>query len=136
MKTTILTSLICLCIISVAEAETRAVSISITQTKEKKSVVSIWSDEKSEVRTNVSLDEARLVVQQMKGWGSAVMVFVVADSPASLPAVQDVLKDASANTWLVLSYLRVGDPKSGETFAKSRSIEPPAGGDGKPAPQP
>lgn len=120
MKATILAFLACLCLVGVARAESRAVTISITQSPEKKPLASIWSDVKSEVKKNVALDEARIVVQKMVGWGSVVTVYVVADSPASLTAVQDLLKDISANPWLDLAYLRIGDPQSGEAFVKSR----------------
>jgi len=59
-------------------------------------------------------------VEQMQGWGSAVLVCIVADNAARTNEVVPVgdlrklLKAVDENAWLSLVYLRVGEAKSGD----------------------
>jgi hypothetical protein len=119
----------CLAIILVAAtgssaiAESRGVAIVLTRDKDKITKVSIHSDVKEEKKTDIPLDEAVKIVVKMEGWGSSVMVCMVANQTVGLgqsdgvPPLGEVLKLLKAieeNRWLKLDYLRIGDAKGGD----------------------
>lgn len=119
---------------SSALAETRGVAIVLKRDKEKGMLVTIHSDVKEEKQSDIPLDEAVKVVARMKGWGSSVMVCIVADqSPRlgladgipQLPELRKLLEAVDENEWLSLVYLRIGNAKGGDDlvqhFIKSTS---------------
>jgi hypothetical protein len=61
------------------QAETRGVAIVLKQDKEKGTLVTIHSDVKEEKKTEIPLADAVKIVEKMQGWGSTVMVCIVAD---------------------------------------------------------
>jgi hypothetical protein len=73
-------------------------------------VVSIDSDVKEERRKEVTVEEAAKVVAGMKGWGSAVGVYILADGVGSF-ANKPLLKALCDNAWLELVYLGPDLPK-------------------------
>ena len=110
-----------------AFAETRGVAILLKRDKEKGTLVTIHSDVKEEQKSDAPLDEGVKIVERMQGWGSAVLVCVVADqSPRlglsdgvpELSELRKLLKAIDENVWLSLAYLRIGDAKSGDELVE------------------
>lgn len=108
-------------------AETRGVAILLKQDKEKGTLVTIHSDVKEEKRTDIPLADALKIVEKMQGWGSAVMVCIVAeqnprlglsDGVPQVPELRKLLKAVDENVWLSLVYLRIGDAKGGDDLVK------------------
>lgn len=70
-------------VVARAGAENRAVLIQLSRDKDGKTSVTIHSDEKTEQKSTVSVDEAVKVIGEMKGRGSKVLVYVT--SPRGIP---------------------------------------------------
>src|SRR5690349_12325945 len=110
-------------IASSALAETRGVAILLKRDKEKGTVVTIHSDVKEEKKSDIPLADAVKIVEKMQGWGSSVMVCIVAeqnpklglaDGIPDLAEVRKLLDVVEKNVWLQLCYLRIGDAKGGD----------------------
>jgi len=108
-------------------AETRGVAIILKRDKENGTLVTIHSDVKEEKKSDISLAEAVKIVEKMQGWGSSVMICIVADQNLKLgladgiPDLADVRKlldTVEKNVWLQLCYLRIGDAKGGDDLVK------------------
>jgi hypothetical protein len=113
--------------VSSALAETRGVAILLKRDKEKGTLVTIHSDVKEEKKTDIPLADAVKIVEKMQGWGSSVMVCIVADQNPKLglsdgvpelPELRKLLKAVEENVWLSLVYLRIGDAKGGDDLVK------------------
>jgi hypothetical protein len=87
-----------------ASAEYRTVLIQVKQDKDRKTVVTISSDEAKERKSAISPDEAVKVIAGMRGWGSAVGVYVVSDRTVSPADYKKVLTAIRANWWLGVVY--------------------------------
>jgi hypothetical protein len=110
-----------------ALAETRGVAIILKRDKEKGTLVTIHSDVKEERKSDIPLADAVKIVEKMQGWGSAVMVCIVADQNPKLglsdgipdvPELRKLLDAVEKNVWLSLCYLRIGDAKGGDDLVK------------------
>ena len=119
--------LLSLLAVSSAIAETRGVAVILKRDKEKGTLVTIHSDVKEEKKSDISLADAVKIVEKMEGWGSVVMVCIVADQNPrlglsdgipELSEVQKLLKAVEKNIWLSLVYLRIGDAKGGDDMVK------------------
>lgn len=108
-------------------AETRGVAIVLKRDKEKGTLVTIHSDVKEERKSDIPVADAVKIVEKMQGWGSSVMVCIVADQNPKLglaDGIPDVvelrklLKAVEDNVWLSLCYLRIGDAKGGDDLTK------------------
>jgi hypothetical protein len=108
-----------LLVVSQAHAESRTVLVQVKQDKDKKASVTIYSDEKKEQRSAVSVDEAVRVIGDMKGWGSSVGVYVTSDQSVSRSNSKRLLAAINDNPWLQLEYLGHEVPKVvGDHFLK------------------
>jgi hypothetical protein len=67
------------------------------------------------------------VIEKMQGWGSAVLVCIVADQNPrldlsdgvpELSELRKLLKAVDENVWLSLVYLRIGDAKGGDELVE------------------
>jgi hypothetical protein len=108
-------------------AETRGVAILLKRDKEKGTLVTIHSDVKEEKQTDIPLPDAVKIVEKIQGWGSSVLVCIVADhNPRAglsdgipeLPELRKLLQAVDENVWLSLVYLRIGDAKGGDDLVK------------------
>jgi hypothetical protein len=85
-----------------ANAEYRTVLIQVKQDKDRKTVVTISSDEAKERKSGISPDEAAKVIAGMRGWGSAVGVYVVSERDVARGDQKKLLAAISDNFWLDL----------------------------------
>ncbi len=92
-------------------AESRTVLVVVKQEKDKKASVTIYSDEKKEQKSAVAVDEAAKVIGEMKGWGSAVGVYVTSDRGVARADVKKLLDAINDNLWLELQYFGREVPK-------------------------
>jgi hypothetical protein len=115
----ILAGLAFLLVVSQAHAEYRTVLIQVQQDKDKKVSVTIHSDEKKEQKSAASVDEAVKVIGDMKGWGSAVGVYVTSDRGIRSDDLKTVLGAILDNSRLDLVYFGREVPKVvGDHFLK------------------
>lgn len=109
-------------------AESRAVLVVVTQDKDGKAAVTVYSDDKPDRRRAVTVDEACKAVAAMKGWGSAVNVFVVTDRPLGRKDRKALFDAIDDNPWLELSYYGREAPKNlAEYFLKPEKPVPTSG---------
>jgi hypothetical protein len=101
--------LICLVFPATSQAELRVIGVLVTKDKQSTTRVSIYSDVKEEIKSNVSVKDAIPVLRDAKGWGSSVKVgLVVRDvQPADyLPLITEISK----NSELELAFLEGEKP--------------------------
>ena len=108
MKTTLIVAVVLLwsthCI-----AETRIIAVQITRATNAEIRVSIHSDEKEENKTDLTIEQANTILQNAKGWGSTVLVGVIAhDVP--LREYLPLLKTISENVWFQLALVEGEGP--------------------------
>src|SRR3954468_12081501 len=96
---TLLSLAVSLLLAGPALAEYRVVLIRVSHTKEGKPLVTIRSDDKQDRTETASVDEACKAIKQMKGWGSAVGVFVVTDRGLKGPEAKKLLGAILDNVW-------------------------------------
>jgi hypothetical protein len=102
-----------------ALAESRSVLLVATHDKDGKVTVTIHSDDRPDRRDAVTVAEACQSVAAMKGWGSSVNVYVVADRKLERKDRKALFDAVDANHWLDLSYYGPEAPKSlAEHFLK------------------
>jgi hypothetical protein len=120
---TILASLALLFVVSQARAEYRTVLVQVKQDKDKKASVTIYSDEKKEQKSAVSMDEALKVLSAMQGWGSSVGVYITSEGRMPHTDLKKLLVTIADNIQLDLFYFGDDAPKVvGDHFLQ------PAGG--------
>jgi hypothetical protein len=98
-------------VVAQAHAEYRTVLVQIKQDKDKNISVTIYSDEKKEQKTDVSVDDAAKVIGAMEGWGSQVGVYVVSAQGTPRAHLKKLLVALSGNPWLELEYFGREAPK-------------------------
>lgn len=112
-----------------AFAESRSVLITVTRAKDNQSRFSIRSDEKGEQKESVPVEAACAVIKKMKGWGSVVHVFVVADQRLPGDDFKKLLDAINDNSVLELTYLRQGLSKAFvDHYLKTQGVEQPGSG--------
>ncbi|MBM3995283.1 MAG: hypothetical protein FJ303_14190 [Planctomycetes bacterium] len=103
-----------------AHAEYRTVLIQIKHGKDRRLSVSIYSDEKKEQRSAISVDEAVKLLKAMQGWGSSVGVYVTSDGRIPSPELKKLLVAITDNAWLDLVYYGNEVPRVvGDHFLKA-----------------
>jgi hypothetical protein len=102
-----------------AFAESRSVLLVATHDKDGEVRFAIHSDDRPDGREAASVEEACRAVAAMKGWGSSVNVYVVADRKLDRKDRKALFDAVDANHWLDLSYYGPEAPKSlAEHFLK------------------
>ena len=115
----LLAGLALLLFVSHARAESRVVLIQTKQDKDQKTSVTIYSAEKQEQKSAVSVEEAVKVIAGMKGWGSTVGVYVASDGKLPRAERKTLLAAIDGNVWLDLKYFGREVPKGvGDHFLK------------------
>jgi hypothetical protein len=105
-----------------ARAESRTVLIQIKQDGEKRSVVTIHSDDAKERRSTIAVDEAVKVVTDMRGWGSSVGIYISFDHNVPRESRRALLAAINTNIWLDLQYFGPGIPQEvGDHFLRNRA---------------
>lgn len=120
--------------VTAAAAEYRTVLVRLKHDPEKKTSVSIDSDEKKERRSAASVAEAAKVIAGMEGWGSTVGVYVVSDQDVPRADLKELLRRIRDNPWLELKASGRDLPKEvGDQSGKSAGPGPrrPAPAEGK-----
>lgn len=108
--------------VSLARAEYRMVLIQVQQDKDKKVAVTIHSDEKTDRKSAASVDEAAKVIGEMRGWRSAVGVYVTSDRGIPRADLKKLLAAINDNDWLELEYFGREVPKViGDHFLKGQA---------------
>lgn len=96
---------------AIANAEYRIVLIDVKQIEGKTPTVSIRSEDKADLVENVSVDAAIKVIDKMRGWGSAVGVYVAADKGVSRTDQYKILSAVMKNAVLDLEHFGQEIPK-------------------------
>lgn len=112
MKTVLswIAALVVLASAAQAAAEYRTVLLRAKSDAAGKVTFAIDSDVKEERRQEATVEEAAKVVAGMKGWGSAVGVYIVVEKDAAFHG-KPILKAIADNVWLELVYLGPDLPK-------------------------
>ena len=108
MKTVLLFSLIFLCSVS-AQAELRIIGVQVTRDAESKVHLSISSDVAKEQKKGVTIEQAVIILREAEGWGSSVMVGIVAHR-VPLKDYLPLLKAISENPILELAFVEGAKP--------------------------
>jgi hypothetical protein len=102
-----------------ALAESRSVLVVVTHDKDGKAKTAVYSDDKQDRREATVVEEAAKSVAGMKGWGSAVSVYVVTDRRMSRNDRKALFDALDGNAWLDLAYYGDQAPKNlAEYFLK------------------
>lgn len=107
----ILTGLAALLVVKQAHAETRGVLILVKQHGDGKASVTIYSEEKQDRRSAVSVAAAVKALAGMRGWGSKVNVYVTSDRGGRRDDVRKLLGAILDNGWLDLEFFGREVPK-------------------------
>lgn len=95
-----------------ARAESRSVLVVVTHDKDGKAKVTVYSDDEQDRRKTATVGEACKAIAGMKGWGSAVGVFVVTDQILGRKDRKALFNAIDGNAWLDLSYYGREVPKN------------------------
>jgi hypothetical protein len=115
-----------------ALAESRSVLIVVTHDKDGMATVSVYSDDARDRRTAVTVGEACKAVAGMKGWGSAVGVYVVTDRAMARKDRRALFDAIDDNLWLDLTSYGTETPKHLAEYFLKRIKAPEVGGDDGP----
>jgi hypothetical protein len=96
---------------SAARAEYRTVLVRVKKGKDNTALVTVYSDEKKEQKSAITVEEAVKVISGMKGWCSAVGVYVASDRGVSRPDLKQLFTAVNDNVWLNLEYFGGEVPK-------------------------
>jgi hypothetical protein len=102
--TRILAGVAVLLVVAQAPAEYRTVLVQVKRSPEKKTTVTIHSDEKKEQMSGAPVEDALKVLGQMKGWGSQVGVYVTAERAIAGADLKKLLSAVLDNPRLELMY--------------------------------
>lgn len=69
--------------------------------------LTIYSDEKTESKRGVSLSDAAMILRGAQGWGSAVSVFILSETPVETKDYVVLLEGMKENEWLILTAIEV-----------------------------
>lgn len=88
-----------------AMAESRSIAIEIYQSINNNTEVAMYSEEESENRKNLSLEEAIEILENATGWGSIIYVAIIVDG-VEINEYINVIQTIAENPWLSLSLLK------------------------------
>jgi hypothetical protein len=94
---------------SPSQAELRIIGVRVVQQPEKAVRVSLYSDVAAENKNNLKVEDAAAILANAQGWGSSVMVGIIAHGvpfEEYLPLLQAIAK----NGWLTLAFIEGDSP--------------------------
>jgi hypothetical protein len=107
----LLTGMLLLVLPSACFAELRLIGVRVETVSDTpvKVRVSIYSDVAKENKRNLTLDEAAAILREAEGWGSSVLVGIVAND-VPLQSYLPLLTEISKNGWLELTFVEGDKP--------------------------
>ena len=106
-----------------AKAELRSIAIEVFQGKDKTTKVTIHSEVKKENKKEITVDQAKNILESAKGWGSGVYVVIVTNG-TDLNNYLCLIEAIAKNPWLDLIALKDKTSRgSGELILKHYNIE-------------
>lgn len=101
MKHLLVITTLFLSMLAVAHAEYRTIAIEVYKNEKKEVAVNIHSDVEAENKKGLTVKQASKILENAKGWGSAVGVAIKVDH-VDLSEYHPLLSKVSDNVWLDL----------------------------------